>query len=141
MRAAELHRLARTLREIALEATGNTGADRVNAGELAVLEDVAQNPQSTIADITARTTLAQSLVSRIVQAAAAKGALSVQADGSDRRKVRVELTAPARESILARAGNTTDDAITSYTPGLSVNDRATLELHLAKAAELLHRGR
>ena len=52
MRAAELHRLARTLRTIALAATENTGADQVNAGELAVLEDVARHPRSTIRDIT-----------------------------------------------------------------------------------------
>lgn len=89
MRASELHRLARTLREIALEATGNTGADRVNAGELAVLEDVAHHPGSTIRDITERTGLAQSLVSRIVHATATAGALAVTPDERDRRKVRV----------------------------------------------------
>jgi len=50
VRAATLHRLARTLREVALLATENTGDDRANAGELAVLEDIARNPGSTISD-------------------------------------------------------------------------------------------
>jgi DNA-binding MarR family transcriptional regulator len=140
MRAAELHRLARTLREIALEATGNTGEDHVNAGELAVMEDIARHPRSTVRDITVRTGLAQSLVSRIIHAAAAEGALTVQRDESDRRKVRVDLTARTREAILERASGTVSDAITTSTPGLDAEERASLEVHLAQAAELLRRG-
>lgn len=140
MFAAELHRLARTLREIALEATGNTGADQVNAGELAVLEDVARHPRSTISDITQRTRLAQSLVSRIVQAAAAEGALAVDPDDHDRRKVRVELTAATRRAILERAGRPVDDAIATRTPALGAEERAALEDHLTQAAALLRRG-
>ncbi|HUR94305.1 MAG TPA: MarR family transcriptional regulator [Gemmatimonadales bacterium] len=140
MRAAELHRLARTLREIALEATGNTGADSVTAGELAVLEDIARHPRSTIRDITERTGLAQSLVSRIVHAGAAKGALAVGKDDLDRRKVRVDLTAGTRNTILERASNTIDDAIATHAPQLQADERAALEQHLAQAAALLRRG-
>jgi len=92
MRAANLHRLARTLREVALLATENTGDDRVNAGELAVLEDIARNPGSTISDITRRTGLAQSLVSRITHGMAGGGALTIQPDSSDRRRVHVDLS-------------------------------------------------
>lgn len=140
MRAAELHRLARTLREIALEATGNTGADSVTAGELAVLEDIARHPRSTIRDITERTGLAQSLVSRIVHAGAAEGALAVGKDDLDRRKVRVDLTAGTRNTILERASNTIDDAIATHAPQLQADERAALEQHLAQAAALLRRG-
>ena len=140
MFAAELHRLARTLREIALDATGNTGADHVNAGELAVLEDVARHPRSTISDITERTGLAQSLVSRIVQAAATQGSLAVDQDDRDRRKVRVELTAGTRRAILERAGRPVDEAIAARTPALPAAERAALEDHLAQAAALLRRG-
>lgn len=140
MRAAELHRLARTLREVALQATGNTGEDRVNAGELAVLEDVARHPGSTIREITDRTRLAQSLVSRIVHAAAAAGALTVEPDPDDRRKVRVELTAATRRAILQRAANSTDEAIEAATPALTGEERAALAHHLDQAAALLRRG-
>jgi DNA-binding MarR family transcriptional regulator len=140
MRAAELHRLARTLRTIALAATENTGADQVNAGELAVLEDVARHPRSTIRDITVRTGLAQSLVSRIVHAVASAGALSVNQDGSDRRKVRVELSDRTRAAILQRADNPVEAALRSQTPGLTDDERATLEHHLTEAEALLRRG-
>lgn len=139
MRASDLHRLARTLRDIALEATRNTGADRVNAGELAVLEDIARHPGSTIRDVTERTGLAQSLVSRIVHATAREGALTVTPDEHDRRKVRVELSKSTREAILQRANRSLDTALTAHTPELTDTERTTLHHHLAAAAELLRR--
>jgi DNA-binding MarR family transcriptional regulator len=139
MRAADLHRLARTLREIALRATENTGEDRVNAGELAVLEDVARHPSSTIRDITERTGLAQSLVSRITHAMADAGALTIQPDPSDKRKVRVELAESTRAIILQRADNTVDDAIAASAPALTTGERETLQHHLVEAAALLLR--
>ncbi|SIS17795.1 MarR family transcriptional regulator [Williamsia sterculiae] len=139
MRAAELHRLARLLRQIALEATGNTGSDRVNAGELAVLEDVARHPGSTVADIVSRTGLAQSLVSRIVHAAADAGALTVVRQ-ADRRKLRIELAPATRRSILQRADNDVGDAIATHTPMLSHKDRVALIRHLRAASMLLRQG-
>lgn len=139
MRASELHRLARTLREIALDATGNTGKDRVNAGQLAVFEDIARNPGASIADITARTGLAQSLVSRIVHAAAAEHALTVTADPRDRRKVRIELSPSTRAAIMRRAGNSLNTALAARTPTLTEGERAALHQHLTAAAELLSR--
>lgn len=80
MRAADLHRPARTIREVALLATQNTGADYVNAGELAVLEDIAGNRGATIGEITRRTGLAQSLVSRIAHAMSEAGAITISPD-------------------------------------------------------------
>ena len=140
MRAAELHRLARILREIALDATGNTGADAVNAGQLAVLEDVARHPRSTVRDITDRTGLAQSLVSRIVHAVAVEGALTVEPDADDRRKVRVELSPATRSAILERASGGIDDALVTRTPDLHPERRSELTAHLEAAAALLRAG-
>lgn len=140
MRAADLHRLARVVREIALLATGNTGEERVNAGELAVLEDVARNPGSTIGEITQRTGLAQSLVSRIAHEMAAAGALSISPDNHDRRKVRVELRPAIRASIIERAGQSISAAVAAFAPGLSVSQRRALEHHLSEAERLLRVG-
>ena len=140
MRASELHRLARTLREIALEATGNVGADRVNAGQLAVFEDVARHPGASIRDVTVRTGLAQSLVSRIVHAAAAAGALTVTTDERDRRKVQVELSDTTRTAMLQRANEPLESALIIHTPTLTDQERTILQRHMAAAAELLSRG-
>jgi DNA-binding MarR family transcriptional regulator len=139
MRASELHRLARTLREIALEATGNVGSDRVNAGQLAVFEDIARHPGASIRDVTVRTGLAQSLVSRIVHTAASARALTITTDERDRRKVRVEFSSTTRAAILQRANKTLGSALIAHTPTLTDDERAALQQHLTAAAELLSR--
>ncbi|WP_375401632.1 MarR family transcriptional regulator [uncultured Amnibacterium sp.] len=128
------------IREVALQATSNTGSDRVNAGELAVLEDIARHPRATIGEITDRTALAQSLVSRIVQTASTTGALTVDQDEADRRKVRVSLSATTREAILDRAASSTDSAVLAHTPALTKKERAQLNHHLSQAAALFRRG-
>lgn len=137
MRAADLHRLARGIRAIALLATENTGPDRVNAGELSVLEDIARNPGTTIAEITRRTGLAQSLVSRITRAMADAAALTIGPDGDDRRKVRIDLSSDTRVMVLERADNPISEAIATSTPTLSSGERRDLEHHLAAAERLL----
>jgi DNA-binding MarR family transcriptional regulator len=137
MRAADLHRLARELRTIALLATDNTGPDRVNAGELSVLEDVARNPGTSIAEITRRSGLAQSLVSRITHAMADAGVLTVDPDSTDRRKVRIDLAPDTRALILDRANNPISEAIAATKPLLSPRARLDLEQHLIAAERLL----
>lgn len=141
MRAADLHRLARELREIALRATGNTGDDRINAGELAVMEDIARHPHSAISDITRRTGLAQSLVSRITRAMADAGAVVIEPHPSDRRKVRVSLDASARAAALDRADSPATEAIAAALPTLTHEQRVRLEHHLTEAAGLLRLAR
>ncbi|QHC58929.1 MarR family transcriptional regulator [Rathayibacter sp. VKM Ac-2760] len=114
--------------------------DRVNAGQLAVFEDVARHPGASIREVTDRTGLAQSLVSRIVGAAAAAGALTVTTDDRDRRRVRIELSSTASAAILQRADEPLDSALEQNTPHLTDQERAALHRHLAAAAELLSRG-
>ncbi|WP_434619473.1 MarR family winged helix-turn-helix transcriptional regulator [Arthrobacter sp. A5] len=140
MRVADLHRLARALREIALLATENIGSDAVNAGELAVIEDIARYPDSTVSDVTKRTGLAQSLVSRIVRVMNDAGVISIRADLIDRRKNRLNIEPAARPLILTRANNTITDALIARTPRLSPEERAALEHHLSKAAALVNKG-
>jgi DNA-binding MarR family transcriptional regulator len=140
MRAADLYRLARTLREIALKATEEPGEQGVSAGELAVLEDIARNPKATISAITARTGLAQSLVSRITHALADSGALTIDAHPRDKRKVQIELDEKVRALILERAGNPITDAIAAASPELSQTELKELEHHLSQASLLLGLG-
>lgn len=121
-------------------ATGNTGEDRVNAGELAVLEDIATYPGSTIGEITRRTGLAQSLVSRITRGMADAGALRIRPDDQDRRKVRVELRPATRALIIERAGNSIAESLAARTPRLSPGERRALEHHLSEAERLVRIG-
>lgn len=137
MNGAELHHLARRLRGIALLATGNTEADSVTAGEIAVIEDIARHPGATISDVTHRTELAQSLVSRITRAMKDAGVLRIEPDPTDGRKVRLDIEPAARSLILGRAGNDIDDALATVAPGLDEVARAALTHHLSEAARIL----
>lgn len=105
MRAADLHRLARRLREAALLATGNEGEGRAGFGEVAVVEDVAAHPGATIGAIADRTGLAQSLVSRLVRRLAAAGVLQIDRDAADARRTLVSLDPRTRDEVLRPRGS------------------------------------
>lgn len=141
MRASELHHLARATREVALLATNNLGADRINAGELAVLEDIARNPGAAISDVTRRTGLAQSLISRIAHGMAEAGVVHIAPDPADRRKVRVQLSQGVQKQISERAATPIADALAAFTPSLTAPQRTALERHLSEADRLLRAGR
>ncbi|WP_454301568.1 MarR family winged helix-turn-helix transcriptional regulator [Salana multivorans] len=106
--------------------------------KLAVLEDIARHPHSAINEVTRRTGLAQSLVSRITRAMADAGAVIIEPDPSDRRKVRVSLDEATRAAALDRADNPATEAIAAAVPTLTDEQRASLEHHLAEAANLLY---
>lgn len=112
MDAGRLHRLSRLLRQIASAATADPDEPPVTAGMLAVMEDIAAHEVSSITEITARTGLAQSAVSRIVATMGAEGLLQVRTDPADRRRTSVRLDPAARTGLLAdRASRGVEDAL------------------------------
>ncbi len=139
MRAADLHKLARALRETALLATGNTGSDAVSPGELAIVEDIAAHPGTAVTEVAGRTRLAQSLVSRVVAKMMDAGVIASSRDPSDARRVRLSISAGIRPVFLARGGNDIAAALTELTPSLTMQERAALIRHLDQVAELLFR--
>ena len=141
VRSADLHRLARQVREIALLATGNIGADAVTGGELAVIEDLARHPRSTVGEITERVDLAQSLVSRICQRMTSEGVMQVQSDAIDARKRRLTLQPDVLERARNLGDKPIDAALAAAAPALTEAQRVMLNTHLEAAAELLRQGR
>lgn len=133
MRASDLHRLARLLREIALAASGNVGEDRVTPGQLAIIEDVAEHPGSTIGEVAERTHLAQSLVSRVAAAMREAGIFLAGDDARDRRKTILQIEAGAWAQLRSRGQNPIEDALTAALPHLSTAERTALEAHLSTA--------
>lgn len=141
MHAGQLHRLARQLREIALVATGNTGTDRVSAGELLVIEDVSAHPESSIREITERTQLAQSLVSRIVATMREHDILVSTPDPDDGRKTRISVDPKARSGIFRdRARRPVEPALAESLPHLKPSQVKRLHRLLDEVFDLLHGG-
>jgi DNA-binding MarR family transcriptional regulator len=86
-----LNRLARQLREIALKASQGGAELPISVGQLAVVEAVARNPDSTVSMISKSTGLAQSWVSKIVRELSDQGVFAHSKDPHDRRQTRVRL--------------------------------------------------
>ncbi|MFC9895103.1 MarR family winged helix-turn-helix transcriptional regulator [Nocardia sp. NPDC127579] len=120
MDAANLHLIARRLRSIAFAATGHTGAQRFAPSEYAVIEDVALHPDSSIREITERTAIVQSLVSRIVARYRDEGLLATAPDPADGRRVLVRIDRTVRQEIFrARGRESIDAALATELPGLA----------------------
>ncbi|WP_328395784.1 MarR family transcriptional regulator [Nocardia sp. NBC_00416] len=120
MDAASLHLVARRLRAIAFVATGNTGRRRIPPSEYAVLEDVALHPGSSIRDITDRTAITQSLVSRIVARFRDQALLTTVPDPADGRRVLVTVEPGVVQEVFRTRGRVpVDFALGAELPHLS----------------------
>lgn len=138
MNAGELHRLARLLREVATTASADPGEERVSAGVLAIVEDVAHHGGTTVGQIAARTGLAQSLVSTTVAELRDAGVLTTSTDQRDRRRVLVTVDPAARTDLLrARGGRPVAPALRELVPGASARELAHVEQLLEELAQRL----
>jgi DNA-binding MarR family transcriptional regulator len=133
--AGQLHRLARLLREVALIGTADPGEPAPAPGLVAVTEDIARHPATTVAEIATRTGLAQSLVSTAVAKLKAAGVVQSQPDQNDRRRVRLAITPAARTHVFAdRGGREIATALHERFPDLPPERIATIEALLDQLA-------
>lgn len=137
-----LSRLARILREVALDASQDGRDLPVTGGELTLIEAVARQPGSTIRQLCETTGLAQSWVSTLARQLADKGVLRLEADPADRRRTLVRLAPEtARRARHEEGRRPIGDALTRALPHLDASDAAELERLLARAHELVRPGR
>ena len=138
MNGSQLHRLARRLREVALAVTSERDEERVSAGELAIVEDVAAHPQAAVGEIAARTGLAQSLVSRTVATLREAGIFVTAPDAADRRRSLVSIPpaqiARFRDRAARPIGPELARALAKRTP----TERARAEALLNELAALFN---
>jgi DNA-binding MarR family transcriptional regulator len=92
MDALELIMLGRKLTKIGEEAMRGGQAPPLPAGHAMVLRDVLAHPGSSITDITARTGLAQSIVSKAISRFQDQGIVEVGADPTDGRRTLARVT-------------------------------------------------
>lgn len=104
MYGSQLHKLARRLREVALTTTGNDDDDRLSAGELAIIEDVADHPATAIGEVAARTQLAQSMVSKTVALLREAGVFVTERDPQDRRRSLISIEPATRIHLFRDRG-------------------------------------
>ena len=132
MEAGRLYRLIRQLRTVAGASSGET--DTVSPSVIAVVEDLADHPDSSITEIVGRTGLVQSMVSTAVAQLRSDGVLRTSTDPKDRRRTLVTLAA---DSTLPRCGRSIDAGLRQMRPELDDDRRAEVVEHLERVAVLL----
>lgn len=137
----ELFRVARVLREVALQAARDPGAAAPSKGIVLVTDDIARHDNTTVTEIAARTGMAQSLVSKVVAQLHDGGVVDATVDQSDRRRTRLRLTDLARTQVLPeRAHRPVTDALRQQLPGLDDETLARVEATLEQLAHSLRSG-
>lgn len=132
-----MHLLARRLRAVAFTATGSTGSRRFAPSEYAVIEDVALYPDSSIREITDRTAIVQSLVSRIVARYRESGLLRTSPDPADGRRVLVSVDPVMMKDVLRTRGRAPiDAALAAELPRLTAAQHRRAVKLLDELAEL-----
>ena len=132
----ELFRVARLLREVALEAARDPDEAVASEGLVVVTDDVVHHDDTTVTEIAERTGVAQSLVSKVVAQLHDGGVVETATDETDRRRTRIRLTDLARSQVLAeRARRPVDDVLRQRFPELDEKALARIEA----AIELLAR--
>jgi DNA-binding MarR family transcriptional regulator len=136
MNGSQLHRLARRLRELALAVTSEEDEERVSAGELAIVEDVAAHPGAAVGEIAARTGLAQSLVSRTVALMREAGIFVTRPDPTDRRRSLVSIPPEQIVGFRDRAARPLGPELARALPWRTPEERAHAEALLDELAAL-----
>ncbi|CAM3432083.1 helix-turn-helix domain-containing protein [Deinococcus saxicola] len=138
MNSARLHRLARHLRELAVQTTAAHDETLPSLSVLNIVEDVAHHPETPIGEIARRVGLAQSLVSKTVAELREAAVLSTRPDPADGRRVLVSVKPDTLEGVLRQRGKLPiGDTLAQIHPYLSAAQlRRTQEL-LDELAELL----
>jgi len=134
----ELFQLGRTLMKLGEQAMPQGGFRQLSAPTRAVLFDIAENPDSSINDITGRVRFPQSQVSVCVARLRDNGVVETVTDPADRRKTLVRLTAATVRRMADRPSAQIDAALAEAVDGTDPADVERAKNALATLAELLH---
>ncbi len=141
MTVGELFRLARLLRDVAIEAARGPDEPPAPPGLVNITDDIAHHDGTSVGEIAARTGLAQSLVSKTVVRLRDAGVVDVSVDPTDRRRTSITITQTARSRIFAtRGARSVTSALHDHLPGLSAERVAKVETLLDQLATALHDG-
>ncbi len=99
MDAGQLHKLARALREVALDATSDVAEGRPNAAEFLVATDLFEHSPTTVSEIVARTGVVQSQVSTTIGTLRDAGVVAREPDPRDRRRTLLVVPPRVRKKL------------------------------------------
>jgi DNA-binding MarR family transcriptional regulator len=136
MNALDLYLLGRRLMKLGEETMRGPGAPPVPTALRLIVGDLAENPESSIGEITERTGLPQSQVSQSVARLRQRGAVETASDPRDGRRTLVRLS-PAVPERAARVGSREADEALGAAMGLT--DPQEIAATVAALEEMLRR--
>lgn len=134
----ELFQLGRTLMKLGEQAMPQAGFRQLSAPTRAVLFDIAENPDSSINDITGRVRFPQSQVSVCVARLRDNGVVETVTDHLDRRKTLVRLTTETTRRMTDRPPAQIDAALAKAMHSTDPADVERMKHALDTLAGLLH---
>ncbi|WP_106401062.1 MarR family winged helix-turn-helix transcriptional regulator [Actinocorallia populi] len=120
----ELFQLGRRLMKLGEQAMPELEFHRPSAPTRTILFDIADNPGSSISDVTARVHFPQSQVSACVARLRDAGVVETLTDPGDRRRTLVRLTAEALSYAQTRPPAEIDDALAA---AINTDDPAEIQ--------------
>jgi DNA-binding MarR family transcriptional regulator len=111
MDALQLIMLGRQLTKIGEEAMRGGQGPPLPAGHALVLRDVLTHPGSSITDVTARTGLAQSIVSKAIARFQGTGVVEIEADPADGRRTLARVSAAHLGEVRRKGAIPVDAAL------------------------------
>lgn len=136
MEIAELYRLSRLLRDIALDAIAEVNHPGISAGQLMIIEDIFKHTPTTVGEVTKRTNLSQTLVSKTVQLLHDNHVVTLVQSQTDRRQTTINLDPNATHFIQSRKHTSIQSALEKATPAITPVDRSHLEALLDELVTL-----
>jgi DNA-binding MarR family transcriptional regulator len=126
-----LHKLAKVLRQIAVEVTSEKDEGRASAAEVLVGMDVFEHAPTSVSEVAVRTGVAQSQVSAIVAEMRTAGIVTTQKDPRDGRRTLLRVSPDAKEVYgSSRGRRDSQHAIGHYLDqaGHPASDRAVRQI-------------
>jgi DNA-binding MarR family transcriptional regulator len=115
----QIHTLMHALKARVMRGSPEAGGRRVAPTEARILHHVARHPGSTQGDLVERTGRDKGQINRLIQQVEDAGLLVRVPDETDRRKLRLELTAEGREvvkGIAAERRKLSAKLVADFTP-------------------------
>lgn len=136
MNVAQLAKLNRVLRDVLMLASSEKDRS-VSPGQVAIFEDIYKHSPTTIQDITRRTELAQSFVSKTIARMKQRGVVKVRQSQADKRKSILTFNPELSGFVQAMSERSIYEALAQYFPDAGEDTIARIDVLLNEVCELL----
>jgi DNA-binding MarR family transcriptional regulator len=135
MNLKDVTMLNRKLRGVILLASSASGK-QISSGQVTIFEDLHKYSPTTVQDITGRTKLAQSYVSKTIALMKKEGVVKIRQSRTDRRKIMITFNQELAGYVQSMSQHSIHEALVESLPSKSSADILRVEALLAELTRL-----